>query len=120
MKFLFVLIIFLSSCKEVRSSSSALNNRSSSINPETNLNSPVNSPSTKVSFEQLQNELLFGKCLKCHSWVNSQEELNKRVIPGEPNSSSLFMQVDSGNMPIGGPVLNSDELDLVFNYILDL
>ncbi len=119
MKFFFLTFFFFISCKEVRNSSSEFK-RPPIKAPSSNTTTPASPTSEIVTFEQLKNDLLLGKCLRCHAWVKSEDEVLKRVVPGEPNSSELFMQVDSGNMPIGGPVLSSDELDLVFNYIIDL
>lgn len=73
-----------------------------------------------VTFEQLQKQILAPKCLRCHAWVSDEEEVLKRVVPGEPNSSSLYLLVENGSMPVGGPELSALEKDFVATYISGL
>lgn len=73
-----------------------------------------------VTFKALKNQLLDGKCLRCHSWANDESEILSRVVPGDPAASPLYDSVKDGWMPKGGPELTSNEKLLVARYIEDL
>jgi hypothetical protein len=73
-----------------------------------------------VTFEQLQKQILAPKCLRCHAWVSDEEEVLKRVVPGEPKQSSLYTLVENGAMPVGGPELSDGEKKIVELYITGL
>lgn len=73
-----------------------------------------------ITFEQLRNKVLIPKCLRCHAWVAMEDEVKKRIVPGEPLKSALFTLVDNGSMPVGGPPLVEIEKDIIRQYILAL
>lgn len=73
-----------------------------------------------VNFELLHKQVLAPKCLRCHAWMSDEEEVLKRVEPGEPNQSSLYTLVENGAMPVGGPELSDQEKRIVELYILGL
>lgn len=73
-----------------------------------------------ITFEQLRDQVLIPKCLRCHAWVAVEDEVKKRIVPGEPLESALFTLVDNGSMPVGGPPLVDLEKDIIRKYILGL
>lgn len=72
----------------------------------------------KVSFALLKQNILEPMCLRCHAWVLDEAKVDTRIVPGEPDSSSLFRLVENGSMPVGGPALTLDQLDIVRRYII--
>lgn len=72
------------------------------------------------TFEQLRDKVLIPKCLRCHAWVAVEDEVKKRITPGEPLKSALFTLVDNGSMPVGGPPLVDLEKEIIRKYILGL
>jgi hypothetical protein len=76
--------------------------------------------SADLSFGNLYRLVLSPKCLRCHSWINNEDAVHERIIPGSPEDSSLFLLIDSGKMPVGGPELNLQEKQFVYSYIKSL
>ncbi len=72
-----------------------------------------------VTFAMLKQSILEPMCLRCHSWVSDEAKVDTRIVPGNPDGSSLFRIVESGSMPVGGPALTLDQLDIVRRYIAD-
>ncbi len=72
----------------------------------------------QVNFSVLHENVLKPQCMHCHSWVNSEAEVIKRLVPGDPANSELYKLVQSGQMPQSSPRLTSQSLDLVRFYIL--
>jgi len=70
-----------------------------------------------VTFDTLKRTILVPQCLRCHTWVQDEAQLGIRVVPGSPATSPLFLQVQSGRMPQGGPALSSNQLAIVEAYI---
>lgn len=70
-----------------------------------------------VTFDTLKRTILVPQCLRCHSWVQDEAQVGIRVVPGSPATSPLFIQVQSGRMPQGGPALSSTQLSIVEAYI---
>jgi hypothetical protein len=74
-----------------------------------------------ISFEMIQQKILLPKCVACHSWVNDSAQVNRRLVPGEPDSSRLFRILENGRMPPRpSPALGTDELELLRGYIMQL
>lgn len=74
-------------------------------------------PNQQVSFEMLKTSILEPMCLRCHGWVSDQARVDSRITAGNPDSSALFRIVENGSMPVGGPALTLDQLDVVRRYI---
>lgn len=72
----------------------------------------------KVSFALLKQNILEPMCLRCHAWVLDEAKVDTRIVPGDPDGSSLFRLVENGSMPVGGPALTLDQLDIVRRYII--
>ncbi len=72
-----------------------------------------------------------AKCVKCHAGSTPQASLDVRsratlmkggtsgpaLLSGEPDRSTLFFRVRSGQMPPGGPKLEDAEIDLIRRWI---
>lgn len=74
----------------------------------------------EVDFQRLRQEILAPKCLRCHAWADDEPQVLSRVVSGRPEQSRLFQEVESGSMPLGGPALSLEELDIVRRYIMEL
>ncbi|MGZ3789658.1 MAG: hypothetical protein ACXVLQ_14105 [Bacteriovorax sp.] len=72
----------------------------------------------QVSYSVVRDNVLNPQCAKCHTWVNSEAEVIKRIVPGDPNNSELYKIVLSGQMPQSSPRLTDQSLNLVKQYIL--
>ncbi len=71
-----------------------------------------------VSFELLKKNILEPMCLRCHAWALDEAKVQTRIVPGNPEGSTLFRLVENGSMPVGGPALTLDQLDIVRRYIV--
>ena len=65
-------------------------------------------------------DFLIPKCAICHSWIESKEQLLKRIFPGEPEKSRLYILIDRNRMPLGSPALSDKEKEFVFKIISGL
>lgn len=74
----------------------------------------------QVTFQMINEAILTPLCVRCHGWASDEPKVNSRIVPGFPEQSRLFTIVESGSMPIGGPVLTLDQLDLLRRYIMDM
>ena len=70
-----------------------------------------------IDLALIKKQTLFPKCLGCHSWVNDDSEIMKRVTKGDPENSSLYLRTNDGSMPFGGPPLIKDEVTLIYKFI---
>lgn len=70
-----------------------------------------------VSFAELQQKFLVPQCLRCHAWVQDEASVASRVVAGNPAGSPLFIQVQSGRMPQGGPPATRGQIALLEAYI---
>ena len=78
-------------------------------------------PQIPVSkFEKLKTEVLDKKCVVCHSWASSENEVLKRVEKGDPDLSKIYQLAERGIMPPGPEMLNEEELEILREYILEL
>lgn len=75
---------------------------------------------SEVSFQNLKASIIETKCLSCHSDFSIEENLLPYIEGNDPEKSRLFEVVKDGSMPMDAPVLNSEELELVRNYISNL
>jgi len=79
---------------------------------------PVTVSSNTVDFNTLYTEVLEPNCVHCHgSSFSSESFILNYVTPGDPSSSTLYTDVASGRMPLNGPVLSADRINLVADYI---
>jgi hypothetical protein len=78
--------------------------------------SPIPEPSS-VSYTMLYQSVLQAKCLMCHQDFGTEAGLQKYIVPGDPEKSSLYEESASGSMPPGGPALPADELSMMKTYI---
>ena len=70
-----------------------------------------------VNFSVLQSTLLAPHCIRCHAWVSDEEQIIKRIVPGNADLSPLFTQVSSGSMPKGEGRLPQSFIDMLRKYI---
>lgn len=74
-----------------------------------------------IGFEDLKRNILEPKqCLRCHSDYATESGLSAVVKAGAPEESLLFTSVQTGQMPKDAPPLNSNNLEYVRLYILQL
>ena len=104
--FLFLLVIAITACKVQTGT-----DESSSFKV-------LNYSMDQVNYPLLRDNVLKNQCLRCHSWVNSEAEVIKRIVPGDPANSELYKIVLSGQMPENSPRLTTQALALVKQYIL--
>ena len=74
----------------------------------------------QVNYTVLRDNVLVPQCMHCHTWVNSEAEVIKRIVPGDPASSEIYKLVVSGQMPASSPRLTDQSLTLVKYYILKM
>jgi hypothetical protein len=73
----------------------------------------------EVNFAVLQKEIL-PKCIGCHQGWVSEEAIEELIVAGQPEESPFFDSVKTGWMPKRAPPLNSFQLEIVRNYILNI
>ena len=75
-----------------------------------------------AAFKKLNETVLKPQgCIFCHKdWTASEMQLLTKVVPGEPFSSSLYLRMEDGTMPLGGPPVGKEDLELVEAYIRQL
>ena len=83
-----------------------------------------------ISFGQVQQQLLNPNCVSCHSGPNPSFGLDfttfqnvvhnpvlpNLVVPGQPDQSALFTDIQGGIAPGGVPV-TQDQINLVRTWI---
>jgi len=69
-------------------------------------------------FEQVL-EISRTSCLMCHAWADSHEGLSDpvRTVPGDPESSPLYLKVRSDEMPMAGPKLTEEQKGVIHEWI---
>jgi hypothetical protein len=79
------------------------------------------SPSNgEVTFVSLKEKIFEPRCVKCHKWILDEIEVQSRLKPGSPETSDLFLQVESGDMPPKGDDLTTEQLEMLRQYINSL
>lgn len=85
--------------------------------------------SSGPSYISVREEIFKPNCYRCHSGssaemgidLSSYSELMKSengvITPGEPLSSTLYLNVQSGRMPPGGPRLSDGEIKIIADWI---
>jgi len=85
---------------------------------------PPDPPVTPIYFSEIYNGIIAISCKTCHvdaelggvSLASYDSTLTK-VIPGDPENSILFQQVDSGAMPQGGVKVDQVLIDKLYLWI---
>lgn len=77
-------------------------------------------PDEVVTFEMLKSAIFDNQCLVCHAWAGNEQAVRTRIVPGQPERSRVYLRVEDGSMPIGGPELTLEQLDLLRRYIMEL
>jgi len=77
-------------------------------------------PGQDVTFAMLRSAIFDNQCMRCHAWSVNEAEVKSRMVPGRPESSRIYRLVENGSMPMGGPELTLEQLDLLRRYILEL
>ena len=71
------------------------------------------------AYSELKTSIL-PKCVHCHSNLETEEGVQKWIVPGKPHESKLFVHVEDGSMPADGDALTTQELEIVRRYIISL
>lgn len=72
---------------------------------------------SKVTFEQVKNEILTPSCLGCHRSMNTEENLMKWININDPQNSRLYLSVKEQRMPKNAPPLTEAKLKLISDYL---
>lgn len=83
---------------------------------------PTPAPPTGIpTFAELSSSLFTPRCIACHSSFKTIEGVRKRVAPGDPASSDLFLRVakatGSGKMPPSGSRLTQNQIERLRGWI---
>jgi len=78
-----------------------------------------------VNFEDQIAPVLIERCLPCHSSakvtggvrLTTNVSVSRVVVPGQPEKSPLYLAVESGSMPPGGPQLSKNQRDAIRDWI---
>ena len=73
-----------------------------------------------ATFENIKSTILTPHCLRCHANVTTAAELNKWIVPGNPEASLFFKEVEDGSMPMNAAPLATGDLELIRSYIQSL
>ena len=74
-----------------------------------------------LAFKKLNEDVLKPQgCIFCHDWVANERQLLTKIVPGEPFMSSLYLRIEDGSMPLGGPPADKEDLEKVEKYIRQL
>lgn len=70
-----------------------------------------------VTFEDLKTNVLTPHCISCHEGMKEPEGLNRYMVEGHPDLSSLYHEVAQGKMPKGKPALDQALVEMIKTYI---
>jgi len=80
-----------------------------------------------VTYSFIRSTILVPKCARCHQGPDAEEGIdltvysslvsNQVFVAGDPANSDIFMQVNAGIMPYGGPKLSADEIQAIHDWI---
>lgn len=73
-------------------------------------------PKTPLVFK---NSIIKQRCAVCHYWARTDEEILTRVVPGEPERSTLYQYIIADLMPPANP-LTKEEKKEVYDFIKGL
>lgn len=109
MKFL-ILLIALAGCDQLASKGNLEFERQEPLTAE-----------TEVSFKDLTEKIFApSNCLSCHATFSDEAQIKMRVEAGRPELSSLYILIENGNMPPGGPKVSDENLAYLKKYIEQL
>jgi len=91
-------------------------------------------------FKTISSRIFEPKCIKCHSgtfaphgidltayenlWKTPGHHLilkhgyKKLIVKGKPEKSIIYLEVESGEMPLGGERLSDEDIILLYDWIL--
>jgi hypothetical protein len=82
---------------------------------------------TPLTFAVIKSTIIAPKCLQCHQGSNGEAGLdlstysslvtNQLFVAGDPDKSDIFVQVNTGQMPFGGPKLSDGEIQMIHDWI---
>ena len=70
-----------------------------------------------VDFQILSSQVIDKFCIVCHKEFKNESSVLNFVVPGSPERSIFYQDIESGRMPQNGPRLSSFYLKLVATYI---
>jgi hypothetical protein len=84
-----------------------------------------------ADFSSIQQNLVNSKCIRCHSGPGSPHGVDLSsydtivnsglfpplIVPGSPESSSLYTSIAAGRMPKGGPKLSESTVGALYEWI---
>jgi formylglycine-generating enzyme required for sulfatase activity len=78
-----------------------------------------------VNFEEKVAPVLTEHCLPCHGGaktlggvrLTTNISVSRVVVGGAPEKSTLYLSIESGKMPPGGPPLNKEQRDAIRDWI---
>jgi hypothetical protein len=81
------------------------------------------------TFSSIHTNIIGQVCIACHNGPGGIAELDlttyasivahKLVVPGDPDHSDLFIQVNTGAMPEGGPKLPQADIQAIHDWIAE-
>lgn len=80
----------------------------------------LGSPEPKVTFDQIQSEVLGPKCIKCHRGMKEESGIQWGIVAGKPDESKIYKAMANGSMPKQIKPVTDNELQLLHNYIKNL
>ncbi len=78
-----------------------------------------NSPQTQATatFTSLQNSVFNSSCIQCHQQMGSYSGVRNYITPGNPQTSSLYQAVASGQMPRNNYRLSNSQINSISKWI---
>lgn len=70
----------------------------------------------EASFASINANIIQTRCAFCH-FYNYDILLSGNIVPGEPESSPLYLSVKAGRMPLIPPALTAPELQAIYDWI---
>ena len=74
-------------------------------------------------YSSINAQIIQIQCMPCHTTsggapdFTTYDGLLKRVKAGNPDSSSLYTEVSSGDMPVDRPQLSDDDIIAIYQWI---
>ena len=69
-----------------------------------------------ATFTYIEKNILGISCSRCHGF-NTYNSVMSIVSAGSPNSSSLYTEVSSGNMPKNSSPMTSSQIKIIYDWI---
>jgi cytochrome c5 len=85
-------------------------------------------PPSVATFTEVQSKILAQSCTRCHSGAHPSGKIDlssyeslmarpKTVVPGAPNQSLIYTEIESGSMPPRGPRIDPQLVQLLNDWI---